>query len=60
MRLCAGLSGTEFALLARARTTSSGNGQLVPVREKGFLAFIVVMMRQSAEEKWSILLRSSE
>jgi hypothetical protein len=55
MRLCAGLSRVEFALLARPRATSRATDSLY-LFESGPLGLHgSFMMGQSGEEKWSIL-----
>jgi hypothetical protein len=55
MRLCAGLSRVEFALLARPRATSRATDSLY-LFESGLLGLHGSFMTgQSGEEKWSIL-----
>ena len=55
MRLCAGLAGVEFALLARPRATSRATDSLY-LFESGLLGLHGSFMTgQSGEEKWSIL-----
>jgi hypothetical protein len=55
MRLCAGLSRAEFALLARPRATSRATDSLY-LFESGLLGLDgSFMMGQSGEERWSIL-----
>ncbi len=55
MRLCTGLSRAEFALLARPRATSRATDSLYLFESRPLSLHGLLMMRQSEEEKWSIL-----
>jgi hypothetical protein len=55
MRLCTGLSGAEFALLARPRATSGATDSLYLFESRLLGLHGLSMMQQSEEEKCSIL-----
>jgi hypothetical protein len=55
MRLCTGLSGAEFALLARPRATSGATDSLYLFESRLLGLHGLSMMQQSEEEECSIL-----